>query len=446
MIQINPNPSRVPQPGLEATRDTKGFYELQPGEHFKALVIDIQPGRVTIRLSDGGTFTARATTPPEARIGEESIFNVRDNNFKGQIQLEMLKPDHEIAQGHLLREAFRNAGMQANDDNIALGRALLAEGLPIDAATLQKAAFFRYAHPDATPAQAIFMIKENMPTDVSNVLSLQQTLTQPNALRSALDSLIEDILETPNPDDRRALVEAVFSGDRRDETGTAQLFEKPSAFVRNALRRRLFHALRMEPNANTTTQQATRSRSPLHRFYDDLLESVNNTARTIAARTIQSPVAERITTVQESLRFMEQITQRREYYQIPFTVNPDTQTRQAELFIFKDREAKRDPSSEKTALISLETLTLGHTEVYIQKTGTQSRLTFRCDTDEALRTIGAQMHRLTLALQEKNITVAGVSYKKIDEPFTLLSVEPGAEADTSKKDLAPKRFMFDVRV
>ena len=69
----------------------KSFYSLPTGSVFKAQILDIQPGRVTIQLGGGSRFTARSLVYPDAHIGEESYFRVKVNNFDGLIQLEMVK-------------------------------------------------------------------------------------------------------------------------------------------------------------------------------------------------------------------------------------------------------------------------------------------------------------------------------------------------------------------
>ncbi|MCL2225559.1 MAG: hypothetical protein FWB96_11390 [Defluviitaleaceae bacterium] len=70
--------------------DSRRFYELQVGDIFKAFIQDIRPGEVTIRLVGGGLYTARSYVLPNARIGEESLFCVQENDFRGRIVLKMV--------------------------------------------------------------------------------------------------------------------------------------------------------------------------------------------------------------------------------------------------------------------------------------------------------------------------------------------------------------------
>ncbi|MCL1843380.1 MAG: hypothetical protein FWF79_06170 [Defluviitaleaceae bacterium] len=67
------------------------FYELQPGDIFRAIIKDICPGEVTIRFDDGQLYTARTTILPSARIGEDCLFFVKENDFNGRIVLEIVK-------------------------------------------------------------------------------------------------------------------------------------------------------------------------------------------------------------------------------------------------------------------------------------------------------------------------------------------------------------------
>ena len=72
--------------------ERKPIARLEAGDRFEALVLDIQVGRITLRLPSGESLTARSLILPEARIGEKSVFIVKEN-VKGQVALEMQKPE-----------------------------------------------------------------------------------------------------------------------------------------------------------------------------------------------------------------------------------------------------------------------------------------------------------------------------------------------------------------
>ncbi|MCL2203645.1 MAG: hypothetical protein FWB88_06870 [Defluviitaleaceae bacterium] len=119
------------------------FHEMRPGDMFKALITDIRPGEVTIRFNDGTSYTARSMVLPDARIGEDNIFLVKENDLNGRIVLEMVKLAPQTKQENMLNEALHNAGLSATQENFAMGQAMLAAGLPVDATTLKNNALHR---------------------------------------------------------------------------------------------------------------------------------------------------------------------------------------------------------------------------------------------------------------------------------------------------------------
>ena len=143
------------------TIGTRKFYELQPGDIFKAAIHDIRPGEITIRFEGGEMYTARSMILPEARIGEDSLFSVRENDFEGRIVLEMIKSDPETKMTNMLNSALSNAGLASTPEMLALARSLLNAGLPVDTPTLHKAALL--VNSENTLEQVIILLQKNLP-------------------------------------------------------------------------------------------------------------------------------------------------------------------------------------------------------------------------------------------------------------------------------------------
>jgi hypothetical protein len=122
------------------------FHELRPGDMFRARLANIRPGEVTIRFEDGKTHVARSLVMPDARIGEESVFRVRDNDFEGHIVLEMVKFTDELKQDNMLSELLRHTNLAATDETLFFGRTLLAAGMPAEPFTLTHPVLQRLVH------------------------------------------------------------------------------------------------------------------------------------------------------------------------------------------------------------------------------------------------------------------------------------------------------------
>ena len=63
---------------------------LQPGDKFYATIQDVQPTMIKLLLENGESLSARSQVYPDARIGEQAAFMVKDNQ-RGHIMLELVK-------------------------------------------------------------------------------------------------------------------------------------------------------------------------------------------------------------------------------------------------------------------------------------------------------------------------------------------------------------------
>jgi hypothetical protein len=81
-------------------------------------------------------------------------------------------------------------------------------------------------------------------------------------------------------------------------------------------------------------------------------------------------------------------------------------------------------------------------ETFINKTDRTLALQFRGDTDRALGIIRENFPGLSSEFINKGYTISAASFKRIDEPFTILDTIDPKGADN--KDI--RRFSFDMRV
>jgi len=349
------------------------FHELQPGDMFKAVIHDIRPGEVTIRFSGGEQYTARSMVLPEARIGEESLFSVRENDFDGRIILEMVKSDAETKKNNMLAAAITNAGLSITPELLELGRGIIDSGLPVDSRTLHKATFFAHAaRGTEIPPEAvndfdsvIFLLRENMPVSPDAIHTLNRILQNPKFL-----------LEPPN---------------------------EPELF---------------DPSVDGS---AGGRRNPLPDYF----------------RRLYTKLAGK--DARDNLLFMARMKQRK-YFQLPFAVGGEKD----HPLLAEFHSNAVGHASEASALVAIETTSLGRVEVLVQKnpgTGVSNVLKFRADNDYALTRLRQTASRLTGALSQKGISVTANEFTPITEPFTILSPLPDTVISPT-----PERFTFDMRV
>ncbi|MCL1997265.1 MAG: hypothetical protein FWG65_00680 [Turicibacter sp.] len=236
----------------------KNLYSLPEGFTFKALILDIRPGKVTIKLEGGDRFTARSLVLPDARIYEESYFRVKSNDFKGLVQLEMIKAPPEERQASIVQEALQNAGLHNVPDNVHLGKVLIENNLPLNAETFQKMAFFSQGQAKDME-KAVFLIKEGFSTDLSNVKTLENILDPNMHMGLLLDGIM--------------------------------------------------------PNLDLESHNLT----PLNEFYRELSETLQQLKKTVTEQTDTADILQKLDILRENLDFMRRVSKQTKYFQIPFT-------------------------------------------------------------------------------------------------------------------------------
>lgn len=408
----------------------KNLNSLTSGDKFKAHVVDIKPNQVTIRLASGESLTAKSLMLPEARIGDETVFLVKENN-KGQIFLEMLKPEGNTLQNNIAREALVGAKLYPNSENMDLVKKLMDNKLPIDASTLQKALFFYYSKGDMSMDEVMFLLKENFPPNGHSVEMLNHSLDRTFHLKNDVTEFIHLIFSLPDEALSDEIIDKFTSAFEKHDPEFAVEMKKAGTRkdIAEALARRLFIDLHEKDGLTEA-----------NKYYKALYEAVSNTKKSLEQAGVKDETMIRATNIRDNLEFMNHIGNYKEYMQIPFRIG--TENNQGELYIFKDAKGRRNYAEQASVLIALDYNTLGRIEVFVNKTRNDLSFQFKSGDDAALKLIQRSVQTLSTALKEKGFSITGCSYKKLDEPFQI--TDDMIQYDTSAT--GTKRYAFDMRV
>lgn len=108
------------------------------------------------------------------------------------------------------------------------------------------------------------------------------------------------------------------------------------------------------------------------------------------------------------------------FLQIPLNINNNETN--AELFIFKDKKNNKNKNnSSGSVLLSLNLYNLGLLETYINKLDNNIFCQFRIKNQQTKKLIENNLNLLDIYLKEKNLNLKEVSFKNIDEKFSLIS-------------------------
>lgn len=433
-------------------KKARHFSQLLPGERFVAKVEDIKPGQVTIQLESGDRLTAKSLVLPDARIGEDCLFFVKDN-AKGQILLEMVKGEFSPAQNNIAKAALREAEIAPSPQNLALVKSLMDAQWALDAQTLQKAAFFKNAA-DLTVDEVLLLLQEDFPATQQTVDTLEGIMSKKLELGNLFAELIEEIFACPDQLLKKELIGQllVFASAKNSNILKTMpqllpwlgplptfndllngLFNQQDEQKKNdglqTLQKQIHQNMFMSPKEDDQMADP----DALEYFYKQLYQL----AEQIGRRLKNSKAAGGI---QQTIEFMTQMGKYKEYYQLPFV--SEGKRIQGELFIFKDGKGRS--RHDANCLIAIGLSSLGHVEVFVQKRQKKLSLQFRAEKEKTLKFIRYHAAKLTEALKSKGYGIEKVSYKTIQAPFSLLDSPDTNTSATNNK--GARRYTFDMRI
>jgi len=165
------------------------------------------------------------------------------------------------------------------------------------------------------------------------------------------------------------------------------------------------------------------------------LDTVKN--ETSASQThISNEVSKEINNIINNLEFASQLKDTA-YFQLPIIINDNPST--AELFIFKNKNKNKNKGSS-SAVVALDLAFLGHFEAYISKTDRNISCQFKTESKEIEKLISSKIKELNLMLKKYNYNLQQVTYKELDEKFSILSKEP----TLTKKETKKSSFALDI--
>lgn len=177
----------------------KGINDLQAGDKFKATILDIKRGEVTIRLTDGNVITAKSLVVPEARIGDVMEFSVQDNR-DGQILLSMFSTsDSQELQTRTLMDILSSVNIVANEESLEMLKLLMDNGLPVDKNTMQSLLQTLKSNPDLDMNTLAFMLKEDIPITLENIEQVKLTAHNENKIKNQITDLAYKIAGLDEP-------------------------------------------------------------------------------------------------------------------------------------------------------------------------------------------------------------------------------------------------------
>ncbi|MCL1845558.1 MAG: flagellar hook-length control protein FliK [Defluviitaleaceae bacterium] len=167
------------------------------------------------------------------------------------------------------------------------------------------------------------------------------------------------------------------------------------------------------PLENSTPESITR-------YIADLRETLAQITQELAGREgpETSRVMQEVRTLESQLDFASQI-RNQIFVQIP--LYHDGRQTPLNLHVYKDGKKSGGGDGENSsALISLDTATLGRFETYVRKNSRAVQCRFRLENDETVQLVRENIHTLDALLQERGYNLEHFSFLPPGEPYSIL--------------------------
>ncbi len=289
----------------------------------------------------------------------------------------------------------------------------------------------------------------------------EETLIKENATKEGLgkDTAVKDNLSNQNikegnqenkADNLKDLLKNVLDKENAAPNTEAQkVLKKDSETVetlRNLLKNQNVEeeVLTKDLSKSFGVDKNIKTPKELEKHINEKLEKLDKALEIIKSAPEETEVLKQlekeITNLKDKMTFANEI-KNQVFVQIPFTIN--NKTTNGELIVFKDKRNKGKKNGQSSALISLDTANLGVFEAYLVKKEANVDIQFRFAKDFVKGLVQGNAEQLNIMLKAKNINIASLTYKKIDEPFSVMENEPTIKEEELVENKNP--FKFDVR-
>lgn len=157
----------------------------------------------------------------------------------------------------------------------------------------------------------------------------------------------------------------------------------------------------------------------LNEFFNDIDNILKNLKDSSYSIKDNNEILKNLDNINRNFEFMSNLKDST-FLQIPLNINNFSTT--AELFVFSNKKNKNSnkKNNSGSALISLNLLYLGKLEIYINKENKDINCQFRLEKEETKNIVKKNIDLLKYYLNQKNLSLKDISFKDLNESFTLI--------------------------
>ncbi len=422
--------------------------KLEGGDKFKALILDIRPGEVTLQLSNGNVINAKCAQIPDARIGETATFSVRSNE-NGKLIIKFFKEANDNAFSDLGLQALKGARLPITDENLKAASALVKSDIPVDINSLTKAIGIMQQYKEIDIDQMLMMVRENLDITDENIMLLEKHLSRDECIKPAMGALVKALsgvedkklanlvcaLFLENVSDKQKEFIGGFlkymSGGGKNKISTPEFLKVIMKVDRKKIIEMLKHSLFIEPKNSFVADKYLNRLYNAIKISDESLQNFKGSNWDGLKNVLSS--------IKNDMDFLKSFSHS-EFQRIPYKIN--NSYNEAKLFVFGNKKNKAIKDLT-TAVLVLNTASLGRLEILVQKEGKNVRCRFGVSGEEEKNFLIKDIVKLKQSINNLGYIFTDASFDITSELIEKLGNWNNSEEIEGSRD---KRYGFDLRV
>ncbi len=174
-------------------------------------------------------------------------------------------------------------------------------------------------------------------------------------------------------------------------------------------------------------------------WFNKVQEKVQQIMQDTSAATKGEAVEKGASDVKASVQFLNSLQQDYNFMHLPMMLND--QLLNSELYVLNNKKATKNDRQSITALVRLDLLNLGHTDIYIKKVDKNIDVEFYMADEKQINVVQENVFVLHKLLTNKGFNVLSATVQSLESDFDVVDdfLEKGGES------LERKRYSFDMR-
>ncbi len=185
-----------------------------------------------------------------------------------------------------------------------------------------------------------------------------------------------------------------------------------------------------------TLEDVSELRNYFTKLHDKVTSLIESSENLLGA---ENSVAKEAGNVKASVEFMNVMNQDFNMIHLPMLLGDKLLN--SEFYVMNDKSAMKKDSDTITALVRLDLLNLGHTDIYVKKTAKNVDVKFYMTDQDQIQVMKDHVYKLHKMLNEKGFNIMGASVLPLEEAFDV--TKDFLDEDGKKMEL--KRYTFDMR-